>query len=88
MAVVKFEAAFHEFWHWATRAEATDDPAGDLIFDLRRDYLTGNSRNFPRIHNLGELKDYLETQGACHGALAAAPKVWRRFVQHARRKGL
>jgi hypothetical protein len=59
---------------WLAAARNTDDPAGDLIADMRRDpALPG------LFSNVGEMRSYLQRKGACAEALAALPVVWRRY---------
>jgi hypothetical protein len=52
---------------WLARARVTDDAAGDLIADMRRD------RQLPRVFDsLADMRHYLE-------ARAAVPALWRRW---------
>jgi hypothetical protein len=62
------------FLAWLATATATDDPAGDLISDLRDD--GRKPVNFP---SCAALRRYLISRHACREALAAAPAAWRRF---------
>lgn len=56
------------------KARCTEDPAGDLIADMRRD------ANVPRLFaSIGEMRDYLVSRSACREALEAVPVVWRRY---------
>jgi hypothetical protein len=58
---------------WLAAAQITDDPAGDVIADMRRD------PDIPALFkNIDAMRDYLRTKGACREALAALPIVWRR----------
>lgn len=57
---------------YLTRAKVTDDPAGDLIADLRRDQL-------PRILTRRELMDHILLRGGCFEAVQAARPLWKRF---------
>ena len=59
---------------WLTAARVTDDPAGDLIADMRRD------KTIPSLFgNIREMRSHLRLRGACPEALAAVPVVWRRY---------
>jgi hypothetical protein len=52
---------------WLVRARITDDPAGDLIADMRGD------RNLRRdLTSLEGLRAYLRSRNACHEATRAA----------------
>src|SRR6266446_5954487 len=59
---------------WVAKARITDDPAGDLIADMRRDPALPGL--FP---NIQAMRDHLRRRGACREALAAVPVVWRRY---------
>jgi uncharacterized protein YozE (UPF0346 family) len=62
------------FNEWVMQARVTNDPAGDLIDDMRAD------QKLPSIfHSIGELRRYLILKNACRGALVAVPVVWRRY---------
>jgi hypothetical protein len=66
------------FRAWLRRAQITDDAAGDLIGDMRRD------ADLPGVKSLTELQRYLA--GRSDGnelVLDAADKVWRRYVEWA-----
>jgi hypothetical protein len=62
------------FLAWLAVANVTDDPAGDLIDDLRRD-----TRKPADIPSRAELRRYLRLRRACREAIRAVPTVWRRF---------
>jgi hypothetical protein len=59
---------------WLARARITDDPAGDLIADMRRDPDVPS-----RFDSIEAMRSYLHRKGACRAALAAVPLVWRRY---------
>lgn len=60
--------------HWLAAARATDDPAGDLIGDMRGDL------TIPHLFaSIEDMRGYLRCRGACVEALAAVPTVWRRY---------
>jgi uncharacterized protein YozE (UPF0346 family) len=61
------------FKDWLLRAKVTDDPAGDLIGDAKRD-----SRFPASIETLDALKTYLAVRGGS-AALPHASEVWERF---------
>lgn len=68
-------AALLKFSVWLDLAKVTDDPAGDLIADIRRD------PRFPRhVSSEQSLKRALPIT-ACDGAAKAVPQVWRRYTQ-------
>jgi hypothetical protein len=60
---------------WLKHARTTDDPAGDLIADMKAD------RNLPlrNVTSFGALRSYLISKNACHGAIEAAQVVCRRY---------
>jgi hypothetical protein len=60
---------------WLERARITDDPAGDLIADMKAD------RNLPlrNVTSFGALRSYLISKNACHEAIKAARIVCRRY---------
>jgi hypothetical protein len=62
------------FLAWLAVASVTDDPAGDLIDDLRRD-----PRKPADIASRAALRSYLVSRRACREALRTVPAVWRRF---------
>jgi hypothetical protein len=66
------------FIDWAiSKAKRTDDAAGDLIEDLRRDQrVNGKLKDFTSRQ---KFVSYLQDHGACDGAIDAANKVWARF---------
>lgn len=60
---------------WLASARVTDDPAGDLIADMRREQET-----MPSIFkNIREMRAYLVSRRACPDAMEAVPAVWRRY---------
>ena len=64
---------------WLKHARTTDDPAGDLIADMRHE-VRRDPASIPRLFgNVGEMRGYLRQQGACREALDAVPVVWRRY---------
>jgi hypothetical protein len=64
---------------WLKSARITDNPEGDLIADMRREFRHHPER-FPRLFaNIGEMRSHLKWQGACREAMQAAPGVWRRY---------
>lgn len=63
------------FSKWIEHAEITDDPAGDLIGDLK----TANRSAPLPIRGPRTLIGFLERNGACRAAIDVAPKVWERF---------
>jgi hypothetical protein len=70
-----------DFQQWVRTARVTDTPIGDLISDLQTD-LKIRPEKFPRPKNADELRSWLFGQGACDGALRAAPAVWRRYCRY------
>lgn len=59
---------------WLAVAKRSDDPEGDLIADMARD------PNIPILfHNIESMRAYLHDKGACREAIAAVPRVWRRY---------
>jgi hypothetical protein len=60
--------------NFLAHARVTDDPAGDLIKDMRRDKTLP-----PLFGSIKEMREYLHRRGACLGALEAVPVVWRRY---------
>jgi hypothetical protein len=59
---------------WLRQARITDDPAGDLIADLRRDHAV---KRFP---NIATMRGFVRSRNVvCPQALAAVPIVWRRY---------
>jgi len=75
--ITNTEGSKTPFRDWVMRAKITDDPAGDLIGDIRRD-----TRLWCRpldIHSAAELRAHLRFRSACDGALKAAGTVWRRY---------
>ena len=66
---------------WLEAARRTDDPAGDLIADMRRDF-ERNPADFPRLFpSITAMRAYLRAKGACHEAMRAVPVVWRRYAK-------
>jgi hypothetical protein len=64
------------FKEYIGKAMRTDNPAGDLIEDMRSD------KQLPEnFEKLDSLRTYLQVRGACRGAVDAAADVWHRFVQ-------
>ena len=64
----------HAVREWLSRSRVTDTPEGDLIADMRAD------KDIPRLFsNIDEMRSYLLSKGAGHGALSAVPAVWRRY---------
>jgi hypothetical protein len=59
---------------WLAAARSTNDPAGDLIADMRRE-----SDVPPLFANIREMRSYLRKKGACAEAMAAVSIVWRRY---------
>jgi hypothetical protein len=66
-------SATSSFKTWLSETEATRDPAGDLIGDLKSD------DELPNVESAAELTAYMRRVGACTGALEAVSKVWERF---------
>jgi hypothetical protein len=62
---------------WLAKARITDDPEGDLIEDMRRDAKANGE--LPLFKNIHAMRAYLHSKGACHEALQAVPRVWRRY---------
>jgi hypothetical protein len=63
---------------WLRRVRITDDPAGDLIGDMRQQMLSGFE--LPRVFaNIGAMRAYLRDRGASSQALDAVPEVWSRY---------
>lgn len=59
---------------WLSVARVTDDPAGDLIADMRL------ARDLPPIFkNKEAMRGYLRCKGACREAIAAVDDVWPRY---------
>jgi hypothetical protein len=59
---------------WLDASRITDNIAGDVIADMRRD------SNLPELfHNYREMRAYLRDRGACLEAMEALPEVWRRY---------
>jgi YozE SAM-like fold len=59
---------------WLAHTRATDDPAGDLIRDMRDD------PRLPRdVASMEALRGYLQSRGACPEAVKAARTVMRRY---------
>jgi hypothetical protein len=56
------------------RARITDDSAGDVIADMRRDPDVP-----PLFHHIGEMRSYLRLKRAPTEALAAVPTLWRLY---------
>jgi hypothetical protein len=53
---------------WLRHARITDDPAGDLIADMRRE------ADLPALFgNLEEMRSYLRGRNACREAMALRP---------------
>jgi hypothetical protein len=65
---------------WLAVRRVTDDAAGDLIADLKRD-MRSNPDEFPRLLTIRTMRAHLLSRDACIGALEAAPTVWRRYQQ-------
>lgn len=64
---------------WLDAARKTDDPAGDLIEDMRNDY-HGDPAIFPSLFpNIDAMRAFLIRRHACIEALAAVKIVWRRY---------
>jgi hypothetical protein len=61
------------FKEWLSKIEATRDPTGDLIGDLKAD------DELPDVESKEELLAYMKKCGACTAALKAVPVVWKRF---------
>jgi YozE SAM-like fold len=60
--------------NWLAVTRITEDPAGDLIADMRTD------PNIPHLFSSRDaMRDYVRSKGACRQALAAVPIVWRRY---------
>ena len=78
------EARRHAIYHaqsfqrWLRATRITNDAAGDLIKDLRRD-LRDNPKEFPSPHTVLGLARYLAQWDPCPGALVAASVVWGRY---------
>jgi hypothetical protein len=70
------------FAQWA--AKRTDNPAGDLVADLRDDSYSRQSRgeSLPYFTSAQGVREYIESHGACDGAVQAVPKVWKRYESH------
>jgi len=61
---------------WLFRTDQTDDPAGDLIDDMRQD------RDLPTTFaSLEAMQDYLRSRRACPEAIAASEGLWRRYCR-------
>jgi hypothetical protein len=59
---------------WLARERITDNTEGDLIADMRNDI------DLPSLFpNIAAMREYLRSRGACPEALAAVPRVWRRY---------
>jgi hypothetical protein len=75
-----FIAPDKSFVVWLDVVRLTDDPEGDLVFDLRRDRQLP-----PAISSLTDLRSHMRSRGACREALEAAPGVWGRYFAWWRR---
>jgi hypothetical protein len=64
----------HKFSDWIGKARISDDAAGDLISDLKRDPTT------PAMFlSMRAMRVFVEGRGGCEGAINAVPIVWSRF---------
>jgi YozE SAM-like fold len=70
------------FKQWLPEAEATHNPAGHLILDLK------NDDELPDVASAAELLGYMERCGACTAALKAVPRVWKRYQRWLRARGV
>lgn len=62
---------------WLHRhARVTDDPAGDLVQDMRVDRAIMGQE----FRSAAELCLYLRFKQACPEAIVTAPVVWRRYL--------
>jgi hypothetical protein len=70
------------FNDWLKVARVTDDPAGDLIGDMKGD------RTFPAVvRGRAPLARYLSSQGACAEAKEALSVVWARYRRWRSKRG-
>ena len=77
------------FKTWLYRAVLTDDPAGDLIGDMRMvDEVGRRPVPFDQFKSLEALRGYLRWEGACREAIEAAAPVWRRYRIWQNRRGV
>jgi hypothetical protein len=59
---------------WLAASQITDNPAGDLIADMRSD------QQLPDFfRSRSQMENYLMRRGACQAALDVVPEVWRRY---------
>jgi hypothetical protein len=59
---------------WLRQVRNPDGPEGDLIADMRKD------ETVPALfRNIREMRLHLQSRGACQEAIAAVPRVWRRY---------
>ena len=61
------------FKEWLSKTEASRDPTGDLIGDLKGD------SELPDVESEAELRNYMIGCSACTAALKAVPVVWKRY---------
>jgi len=67
------------FRNWLSRQKKLESPVGDLARDASQD------RHFPhKVETIERLLDYLNKQGACDGAIAAAHTAWTGWLQEAK----
>jgi hypothetical protein len=64
---------------WLRRVKPGRGPAGHLITDMQQ----GDA--LPLFGSIGELREYLLSQGACPAAEEAVPVAWRRYRSWRRR---
>lgn len=73
---IKKYAAGGSFYEWLIFQQERQDIIGDLAKDIYSDDL------FPReLVSFEELKEYLEIQGACIGAIDSLKEAWLEYIQ-------
>lgn len=70
----------HIFRNWLRRARLPDTPE----LDFRNDAL--GDKRFPDPSSWDELEGYLASRHACHQAVTAGEKVWKRYVRWLKRQ--
>lgn len=80
MAKTIYDADSLTFEHFIKSARKTDDAAGDLIGDMRRDYL--ETELMPYFTTADSVRLHLLPRSACDGAMAAVDAVFARYQRH------
>lgn len=66
------------FIEWIARLKDNLSPTGDLARDILAD------KTFPKSNDKAVIKDYLQNNGACDGAMSAFNSAWKSYQAYMR----